>query len=221
MTRRAQEVDWVSGACLLVRRADAEAAGLLDERYFMYTRRRGLLRRGPSPRPAGALHARRRDRAPARPIGRLARQAPPRWPTVAARSPSTKSTIPDGCHCCALTCRHGANYPIPRSVPDSADGTHTRIVGVALPLLWPPSASACRTVQMRGAAPRVRDVCACSTRRSVIVPPRRPDGSGRRRVRGAGARGVPAPVGPCDGGTGQPGQLRRQPTHLPRIPSLA
>ena len=36
MTRTAREVDWVSGACLLVRRADAEAAGLLDERYFMY-----------------------------------------------------------------------------------------------------------------------------------------------------------------------------------------
>lgn len=29
--------DWVTGACLLVRRAEAEAAGLLDERYFMYT----------------------------------------------------------------------------------------------------------------------------------------------------------------------------------------
>jgi N-acetylglucosaminyl-diphospho-decaprenol L-rhamnosyltransferase len=28
--------DWVSGACLLVWRAEAEAAGLLDERYFMY-----------------------------------------------------------------------------------------------------------------------------------------------------------------------------------------
>ena len=28
--------DWVSGACLLVWRRDAEAAGLIDERYFMY-----------------------------------------------------------------------------------------------------------------------------------------------------------------------------------------
>ena len=36
LTRGAREVDWVSGACLLVRRADALAVGLLDERYFMY-----------------------------------------------------------------------------------------------------------------------------------------------------------------------------------------
>lgn len=36
-TSREVRPDWVTGACLLVRRADAEAVGLLDERYFMYT----------------------------------------------------------------------------------------------------------------------------------------------------------------------------------------
>ena len=37
LTRHERHVDWVSGACLMVRRTDADAAGLLDERYFMYT----------------------------------------------------------------------------------------------------------------------------------------------------------------------------------------
>ena len=36
-TRQPGTRDWVSGACLLARRADLDAVGLLDERYFMYT----------------------------------------------------------------------------------------------------------------------------------------------------------------------------------------
>lgn len=35
-TKVRRYADWVSGACLLVRRRAAEAAGLLDDRFFMY-----------------------------------------------------------------------------------------------------------------------------------------------------------------------------------------
>lgn len=36
LTSTVREVDWVTAACLLVRRRDAEAAGLFDERYLLY-----------------------------------------------------------------------------------------------------------------------------------------------------------------------------------------
>lgn len=37
LTAQGGRRDWVSGACLLAWRADLDAVGLLDERYFMYT----------------------------------------------------------------------------------------------------------------------------------------------------------------------------------------
>ena len=91
MTSQPAEVDWVSGACLLVRRADAEAAGLLDERYFMYCEDvdfcaavRATAAGSISPRPrvvhlsgrSAALPASHRQGLPAEPPGVLRKHHP-------------------------------------------------------------------------------------------------------------------------------------------------
>jgi GT2 family glycosyltransferase len=72
LAHEARTVDWASGACLLVRRVAAEAAGLFDERYFIYAEdvdfcaalraRGGLVLFAPS---AEIAHLRGRSRATA------------------------------------------------------------------------------------------------------------------------------------------------------------
>ena len=37
LSRQTRDVAWVSGACMAARRADLQAVGLFDERFFMYT----------------------------------------------------------------------------------------------------------------------------------------------------------------------------------------
>ena len=69
-TRSERYVDWVSGACLLVRRADAETVGLLDERYFLYTEDVDFCARDPRPGPPRPLHTGRRGRPPSRTFAR-------------------------------------------------------------------------------------------------------------------------------------------------------
>ncbi len=68
LTSRERLVDWVSGACLLVWRRDAEAVGLLDERYFMYAEDVDFCAALRARRPRGPVHPRGADRPPARPI---------------------------------------------------------------------------------------------------------------------------------------------------------
>ena len=98
-TARVREVDWVTAACLLVGRRHAEAAGLLDERYFMYLRGRGLLRGGSREWRQGVLRAGGRDRPPSRPV--VARQPlshprplPPQSAGVLPEAPSGLGTDP-------------------------------------------------------------------------------------------------------------------------------
>ncbi len=96
LTSETRQVDWVTAACLLVRRRDAEAAGLLDERYFMYCEdvdfcaavraNGGKVYFTPL---AQIVHLRGRSWR--------ANPGPPPTATAAASWPSIESTIRGGC----------------------------------------------------------------------------------------------------------------------------
>ena len=101
--RRAREqfVDWVSGACLLVRRADAEAVGPARRALLPLHRGRRLLRRHPRPRPPDPVHAggeithlrgRSRATAPRRDERRLS----PQPARVLREAPSALGAAPAG-----------------------------------------------------------------------------------------------------------------------------